>query len=68
VLTRLVQLYLPLLALTAVASAQQASPLPSGLLAFGVFTAEFRADGSFTISGQGWPTLAGNWKWDAGGA
>ena len=41
---------------------QQASPLPAGKLAFGGFTGEFAADGTFSISGQGWPKLAGTWK------
>jgi outer membrane protein assembly factor BamB len=40
----------------------QAPAMPAGPLAFGAFTAEFRGDGTFGISGQGWPTLAGTWK------
>lgn len=38
------------------------SPLPAGPLAFGAFLGEFRADGSFTIEGQGWPPLRGTWE------
>jgi hypothetical protein len=60
VLTRLVCLYLGLLVLPV--SSQQPSPLPSGPLVFGGLAGEFRADGTFTISGTGWPTLVGTWK------
>ena len=48
----------------AVAGAQQAPRLPAGLLAFGGFNSEFRADGTFTITGQGWPAFVGTWKAD----
>lgn len=48
----------------ATAAWQQSSPLPAGPLAFGVFTAEFRPDGTFVLSGQGWPALDGTWKWE----
>ena len=41
---------------------RQASPLPSGRLAFGAFEAEFAADGVFSIEGEGWPPLAGTWE------
>ena len=52
-----------LVALGAIAArAQQPSPLPAGKLAFGAFTGEFAADGTFAISGEGWPKLAGTWK------
>jgi outer membrane protein assembly factor BamB len=44
--------------------AQQSSPLPRGALAFGAFTGEFRADGTFSIAGQGWPAMAGTWTID----
>jgi outer membrane protein assembly factor BamB len=54
-----------LVAVTAVA-ARQTAQVPGGPLAFGAFSAEFRADGTFSITGQGWAPLAGTWK--AGGA
>ena len=47
---------------TAVAAAQQTASIPTGKLAFGGFTGEFAADGSFTIAGPGWPTMTGTWK------
>ena len=50
------------LLLFAAALSAQTSQLPSGPLAFGAFTASFGADGSFNLSGQGWPTLNGTWK------
>ena len=40
------------------------SQIPTGKLAFGGFTGQFGADGTFTIAGQGWPTFAGTWKAD----
>jgi outer membrane protein assembly factor BamB len=44
-------------------TARQPTPssLPDGPLAFGVFTARFSADGRFTLSGEGWPAMAGTW-------
>jgi outer membrane protein assembly factor BamB len=53
------------LAAGAVGWQQSPSPLPAGPLAFGVFTAEFRPDGTFALSGQGWPALDGTWKGEA---
>jgi outer membrane protein assembly factor BamB len=44
---------------------QPVSPLPSSPLTFGFFTAQFSADGSFTMSGQGWPPFKGTWRIDA---
>jgi len=43
---------------------QQESALPDGPLAFGAFVGEFRANGSFTIEGQGWPPMSGTWAVD----
>ena len=43
-------------------STQEAMGLPTGPLAFGAFTCEFKADGTFQIEGQGWPPFVGNWK------
>jgi outer membrane protein assembly factor BamB len=48
-----------------VVSTQQAQ-IPTGPLVFGVFTSEFRADGTFAIAGEGWRPLAGTWKTDGG--
>jgi len=42
-----------------------ASPLPSTPLTYGFLSATFAPDGTFLITGQGWPRLAGTWK--AGG-
>ncbi|HEX8474637.1 MAG TPA: PQQ-binding-like beta-propeller repeat protein [Pyrinomonadaceae bacterium] len=36
--------------------------LPSYPLRFGVFVARFDADGTFTLEGDHWPSLKGNWK------
>jgi outer membrane protein assembly factor BamB len=42
---------------------QQASvPLPSESLKFGAFIARFDTGGTFTLQGQGWPAMNGNWK------
>ena len=39
-----------------------ASDLPSGPMKFGVFTARFDPAGTFTLSGDRWPKMDGNWK------
>jgi outer membrane protein assembly factor BamB len=44
------------------AQSQASSALPAGPLAYGFLTATFAADGSFVMTGQGWPRLAGTWK------
>jgi hypothetical protein len=36
--------------------------MPNGPLEFGAFAGQFRADGTFSITGQGWAPLSGNWK------
>ncbi|HEX5709348.1 MAG TPA: PQQ-binding-like beta-propeller repeat protein [Pyrinomonadaceae bacterium] len=36
--------------------------LPSSPLKFGVFTARFDAGGTFTLEGDRWPSMGGNWK------
>lgn len=42
---------------------QQASvPLPSESLKFGAFIGRFDPGGTFTLQGQGWPAMNGNWK------
>jgi uncharacterized protein (TIGR01244 family) len=40
--------------------------LPSHPVSFGVFTARFDPAGTFTIEGDRWPKLTGNWKSQAG--
>ena len=53
---------------------QTTSPLPSGQLSFGAFTARFvpdpstplRAGGTFSLEGEGWPAFRGSWKADGG--
>lgn len=43
--------------------AQQVNPsLPSSSLKFGAFIARFDPGGTFSLQGQGWPALNGNWK------
>jgi outer membrane protein assembly factor BamB len=45
------------------ASAQQATtPLPSEPLKFGVFVVRFDPGGTFSLQGDRWPSLSGNWK------
>jgi outer membrane protein assembly factor BamB len=48
------------------APAAQASALPSTPLAYGGLAATFAADGTFTITGTGWPRMAGTWKAERG--
>ena len=36
--------------------------LPAFPLKFGAFLATFGADGTFTLEGEGWPSLRGTWK------
>ena len=38
------------------------SPLPSGSLSFGVFTARFDPGGTFELRGEGWPAMSGTWE------
>src|SRR6267378_4665483 len=45
-------------------SPQTAPQLPSYPLKFGAFVARFDPGGTFTLQGQGWPPLSGNWKRD----
>ena len=43
--------------------AQSQTPvLPSGPMTYGFLSATFAPDGTFVITGQGWPRLAGTWK------
>lgn len=49
--------------LTSPISGQEAqAQLPSTPLKFGAFEARFDPAGTFTLKGQGWPALSGNWK------
>ena len=49
--------------LTLIAKAQEpAVQLPSSPLKFGAFIVRFDPGGTFTLQGQGWPKLSGNWK------
>ena len=41
---------------------QPTAQLPSSPLKFGAFVARFDPGGTFTMQGQGWPALGGNWK------
>lgn len=41
-----------------------AAQIPAYPLKFGAFVAQFGADGTFTIEGQGWPRFSGTWKVD----
>jgi outer membrane protein assembly factor BamB len=50
-------------ALAAAATAQPAaSHIPSSPVSFGVFTARFTTDGTFTLEGDRWPSFRGSWK------
>lgn len=59
---------LPRLAATlalAISLQAPAPVVPDTPLVFGAFSAEFRGDGTFSISGQGWPSFEGRWITDA---
>src|SRR5258705_4764947 len=47
---------------SAVFAQQVITPIPSTPLRFGAFVARFDPAGTFTLQGQGWPALNGNWK------
>src|SRR6266850_4230494 len=49
--------------LALIARAQErAVQLPTTPLKFGAFIVRFDPGGTFTLQGQGWPKLSGNWK------
>jgi outer membrane protein assembly factor BamB len=50
--------------LLALAAPRQPAPFPTGPLAFGILAGQFRADGTFSITGSGWPSLVGTWTAD----
>jgi outer membrane protein assembly factor BamB len=49
-------------------SPAQAPALPSSPMHYGMLSATFAADGTFTLAGGGWPKLAGTWKAASGEA
>ncbi len=51
---------------SAVRAQESGAGLPSYPLKFGVFVATFDSGGTFTVKGDRWPTLSGNWKTNAG--
>ncbi len=59
----IVGLVLVLTAMVPYVKAQQTDiQLPTEPLKFGVFTAQFEPGGAFSIQGDRWPKLTGNWK------
>lgn len=59
----LLTLGLLLTAAAASGAQEDASPLPTGALVFGVFRASFAADGTFSIRGDAsWPPFDGTWS------
>jgi outer membrane protein assembly factor BamB len=49
--------------LACVVEARQSTvAIPQAPLRFGVFSAQFAADATFSLSGEGWPSLQGTWK------
>ena len=44
---------------------QSSVTLPSTPLTFGVFTARFDTNGTFTLEGEGWPPFKGTWTLDS---
>jgi outer membrane protein assembly factor BamB len=57
-----IALAVSILTMSGGASQQVPAAPPSGPLRFGVFTAQFAADGTFMLRGEGWPTFKGTWK------
>jgi hypothetical protein len=47
-------------------SGQATATLPSGPLTYGFLSATFSPDGTFAMSGSGWPPLKGTWKASSG--
>src|SRR5689334_15617762 len=45
---------------------QSNATLPADPLKFGAFIVRFDPGGTFTLNGEGWPPLKGNWKTDGG--
>jgi len=40
---------------------QSAVAIPDTPLRFGAFSAQFRGDGTFSLAGEGWPSMQGTW-------
>src|SRR5262245_31580164 len=40
---------------------QAAVAIPDTPLRFGAFSAQFRRDGTFSLAGEGWPSMQGTW-------
>jgi outer membrane protein assembly factor BamB len=59
-------LILAVLSLTPVYGQQSTVSLPTEDLKFGVFVARFDPAGTFTLSGDRWPPMTGNWKGNGG--
>lgn len=51
-----------MLACAGLSANAQTAQLPSTPIKFGAFVARFDPGGTFTLQGQGWPALNGNWK------
>jgi len=41
---------------------QSAVAIPDTPLRFGAFSAQFRRDGTFSLAGEGWPSMQGTWS------
>jgi outer membrane protein assembly factor BamB len=53
---------LAILSASALVHARQAAvSIPDAPLTFGVFSAQFRSDGTFSLAGEGWPSMRGTW-------
>ncbi|HZB45772.1 MAG TPA: PQQ-binding-like beta-propeller repeat protein [Pyrinomonadaceae bacterium] len=50
----------------ALARQQAGVQVPPHQLKFGVFVARFNPDGTFTLQGDRWPSLGGNWRSEGG--
>ena len=46
------------------ASQQPSAQVPSSQLKFGAFVTQFDPNGTFKLTGTGWPTMIGSWKID----
>ena len=57
-----VLLLIALSGLIPIAGQETQTQLPSTPLKFGAFQARFDPAGTFTLKGQGWPAMHGNWK------
>jgi outer membrane protein assembly factor BamB len=53
-------------ALLGISLIAQQMPFPSTPLRYAAFIIRFAPDGTFSLSGQGWPTFGGTWKAESG--